>query len=161
MTEAMSQCFTNPLHGEQRMGTIGLPDGVNAKIVNGHLHLQGPTVYCDGWIDTGDLAEQDDAGYYRILGRSIDQINVNGYKLNPLSIENQMLNNIPGLTECVIFGLTKIKCLFVGECTIKQVKDFLLNLHNACQPEFVKQVEKLPTNESGKVSRTWLDTQCQ
>jgi acyl-coenzyme A synthetase/AMP-(fatty) acid ligase len=161
MTEAMSQCFTNPLHGEQRIGTIGLPDGVNAKIVDGHLHLQGPTVYRDGWIDTGDLAEQDDAGYYRILGRSIDQINVNGYKLNPLSIENQMLNSIPELAECVIFGSTKVKCLFVGKCTIKQVKEFLSNLHDACRPVLIKQVEQLPTNESGKVSRTWMDKNYQ
>lgn len=161
MTETMSQCFTNPLHGEQRIGTVGLPSGVDAKIVNGRLHVQGPTVYHDGWVDTGDLAEQDKAGYYRILGRSIDQINVNGYKLDPLNIENQMLNNIPGLSECVVFGSTKVKCLFVGECTLKQVKDFLSNLHNACRPEFIEQVERLPTNESGKVSRTWLDTQYQ
>jgi acyl-coenzyme A synthetase/AMP-(fatty) acid ligase len=161
MTEAMSHCFTNPLKGQQRIGTVGLPDGVNAKIVNGRLHLQGPTVYREGWIDTGDLAEQDEAGYYRILGRSVDQINVNGYKLNPLSIENQMLNNIPGLIECAIFGSTNVKCLFVGECTVKQVQEFLSSLHGTCRPEFVKQVEHLPTNESGKVSRTWLDTQYQ
>ena len=161
MTEALSHCFTNPLHGEQRIGTVGLPNGVEAKIVNDHLHLQGPTMYRDGWIDTGDLAEQDDAGYYRILGRSVDQINVNGYKLNPLSIENQMLNNIPGLIECAIFGSTKVKCLFVGQCTLKQVQEFLSSLHGTCRPEFVEQVERLPTNEFGKVSRTWLETQYQ
>jgi acyl-coenzyme A synthetase/AMP-(fatty) acid ligase len=61
----------------------------------------------------------------------------------------------------VVFGSTKVKCLFVGKCTIKQVKDFLSNLHNACRPEFIEQVEHLPTNTSGKVSRTWLDAQYQ
>jgi acyl-coenzyme A synthetase/AMP-(fatty) acid ligase len=80
MTEALSHCFTNPLQGQQRAGTVGLPDGVEADVVDGQLYIRGATVYVPGWYDTGDLADQDDAGYFRILGRSRDQINVVCYK---------------------------------------------------------------------------------
>ena len=40
MTEALSHCFTNPLNGEQRIGTIGLPDGIEADVVEGQLYIR-------------------------------------------------------------------------------------------------------------------------
>jgi glucose-1-phosphate thymidylyltransferase len=52
MTESGSHCFTNPLHGEQRIGTVGLPDGVEAKIVDNHLYIKGDTVIVEGWFKT-------------------------------------------------------------------------------------------------------------
>ena len=118
MTEALSHCFTNPLEGEQRIGTIGLPSGITARINNnGHLFIQGLNVYVNDWFDTGDLAEQDERGYYKILGRSNDQINIRGVKINPASLEKQLLESISGLQECVVFGTDTVKCLYVGNCT--------------------------------------------
>ena len=157
MTEAMSHCFTNPLHGESRIGTVGLPDGVEARIDDGQLLLRGPTLSRTEWFDTGDLAEQDEAGYYRILGRSRDQINVKGSKLNPLSLEKQLLESVPGLTECVIFGTDRVKCLYVGVCDPKDIVKFLSTLGTHVRPTLVEQVDNIPLSPSGKVSRTLLD----
>jgi acyl-coenzyme A synthetase/AMP-(fatty) acid ligase len=159
MTEALSHCFTNPLHGEQRVGTVGLPDGIDAKIEQGHLLIKGATVSTDGWYDTGDLADQDDAGYYRILGRSRDQINVRGIKLNPVSLENQLLANVSGLAECVIFGEHDVRCLYVGTCDSGAISNFLSGLGNHCRPKFVQAVDAIPVAPSGKVSRSYLSTQ--
>jgi len=159
MTEAMSHCFTNPLYGEQRPGTIGLPDGVDVDIVNGELYIKGPTVFCSGWYNTGDLADQDSAGYYRILGRSKDQINVNGIKVNPQSIEKQILNELPTVTECVVFGTDKVKCLYVGNCEVDTVYKFLISLGSHCRPKIIQSVDSIPTSPSGKISRTWLNSQ--
>lgn len=157
MTEAISHCFTNPLHGEQRMGTIGLPDGIEAKIVNQCLMIKGPTVCTPDWLDTGDLAEQDEKGYYRILGRHVDQININGYKINPMSIERQLLERFPTMQECAVFGRDFVKCLYVGDCTPDEVQAFLISVNPHCRARVLEQIDTLPLNPPGKVSRTWLD----
>lgn len=156
MTEAYSHCLTNPLHGERRMGTVGLPSGVEARIENGHLMIRGPSVIVDDWFDTGDLAQQDDAGYYCILGRSVDQLNIKGKKFNPISLESQLLNHIPSLKEVVIFGNTELNCLYVGECQQDQIKNFLLTLDRQLKPTLLNKVESIPTVYPGKISRSFL-----
>ena len=158
MTEAMSHCFSNPLNGEQRIGTVGLPSGIEAQIVHGRLLIRGPTLSTTDWFDTGDLAEQDEAGYYRILGRSRDQINVKGAKLNPLSLEKQLLEAIPGLVECAVFGVDRVKCLYIGNCNKEDIINFLLTLGNHCRPAVLESVESIPLNASGKVSRNLLNS---
>ena len=104
-----------------------------------------------------DLAEIDEAGYYKILGRSKDQINIKGVKLNPLSLEKQLLETIPGLTECAIFGEDRVKCIFVGNCDKDAIVNFLLTLGSHCRPALLECVDSIPISPSGKVSRTHLD----
>ena len=161
MTEALSHCFTNPLHGEQRMGTVGLPDGVEAKIINDRLLIRGPTLFTPNWFDTGDLAEQDSSGYYRILGRHLDQININGYKINPLSIEQQLIRHFSELKSCIVFGKDRFKCLYVGDYSPLQIQNFLVSVNTHCFPYLLKQVDSLPLTSLGKISRTWLDKNYQ
>jgi oxalate---CoA ligase len=158
MTEALSHCFTNPLHGEQRIGTIGLPDGIEADIVDGRLYIKGPTLFQPGWYDTGDLAEQDEKGYYRILGRSKDQINVRGKKLNPVSLETQIKQALPDIGQCVIFGSTAVKCLYTGSVDPEQIRKFLISLGPHCRPVVIQLIDTIPVSPSGKISRSWLDS---
>jgi long-chain acyl-CoA synthetase len=157
MTEALSHCFTNPLYGEQRMGTVGLPSGIEARIDNGHLLIKGSSVHATGWFDTGDLAEQDEAGYYKILGRHKDQINIKGVKLNPISLEKQLLEHVPGLMDCAVFGTDTVKCLYVGNCSNQDIVIFLKTLGSYCVPKFIQRVDSIPLSPTGKVSRTLLN----
>lgn len=158
MTESCSHCFTNPLRGKQKPGSIGLPSGIEARIdQQQHLWLRGPQAYYSDWFDTGDLASQDDEGYFKILGRSIDRINVRGYKIDPLSIENHLYNQFPELQECAVFGRDWLKCLVVGDVSLPQVKKFLESLGGACRPRFLESIDVIPKNANGKVSRTLLD----
>ena len=161
MTEALSHCFTNPLHGEQRPGTVGMPSGIDAKIQNQHLMIKGPCVCHDDWYDTGDLAQLDQHGYYKIIGRHRDQINVNGYKINPISVENQLLSTIPGLETCVVFGSTRLKCLYTGACSPDLIQHRLISINRHCRAVLIQQVDSIPTQDTGKISRTWLETQYQ
>ena len=156
MTEACSHCFTNPLHGEQRIGTVGLPSGVEARIVNGLLEIQGPSVYTSGWFATGDIADQDSAGYYRIIGRYKDRIDVHGYKIDPLSIENQLYNTVPGIDQVAVFGKNRVMCVYTGTATEQQVRQAIGNIDWHCNPKLVKQVDSIPVNNAGKVSRNML-----
>lgn len=156
MTEALSHCFTNPLDGEQKIGTIGVPDGVEAKIVDGHLLIRGFTVCAEDWYDTGDLADVDSDGYYRILGRSKEQINVRGIKVNPNSLESQLKAGVHNIGQCVVFGDNRVRVIYTGTSDTKTITDFLVSLGQHCRPDFVKQVDSIPLAPSGKVSRRWL-----
>jgi acyl-coenzyme A synthetase/AMP-(fatty) acid ligase len=160
MTEALSHCFTNPLNGEQRVGTIGLPDGIETDIRDGHLYIKGPTLFTNDWYDTGDLADTDPAGYYRILGRSKDQINVRGIKLNPVSIEQQLKSSVIGVDDCVVFGKDKVKCIYVGSARTDDISAFLTGLGACCRPALIKSVDAIPLAPSGKVSRQYLESLC-
>jgi acyl-coenzyme A synthetase/AMP-(fatty) acid ligase len=159
MTESCSHCFTNPLQGEQRVGTIGLPSGIEARIDDQqHLWISGPSIHTTAWFDTGDLASQDPAGYFRILGRSLDRINVRGYKIDPLSVENQLYNRFPEIRECAVFGRDRLKCIVVGEADLDQVRHFLSSLAEACRPRLLVTVDSVPKNANGKISRSLLDS---
>ena len=158
MTEAVSHCFTNPLHGKQKIGTVGLPDGIEARVdEQNHLWIKGPSVFRPDWFDTGDLAQQDEDGYFKILGRSVDRINVRGYKIDPLSIENQLYNRFPDMKECAVFGKDRLKCLIVGDVDLSDVKRFLESLGDPCRPKLLRYVDAIPKNSNGKVSRASLD----
>lgn len=156
MTETCSHCFTNPLNGEQRIGTVGLPSGVDARIVAGQLEIKGPSVCKTGWFATGDLADQDSQGYYRIIGRIADRINVRGYKIDPLSVENQLYNTLPDLSQVAVFGQDHLMCIYTGSVTEQQVRQAIINIDQHCSPRMVKQVDTIPVNPANKVSRSML-----
>jgi len=158
ITEAISHCFTNPLDGPHKIGTVGKADGVEARVdQNQHLWIKGPSAYTPDWFDTGDLASVDQDGYYTILGRHIDQINVHGVKINPLSIENQLMNHFQQIEECAVFGSNTLKCVYQGDVTANDINDFLLTLGSHCRPKLLQQVDAIPKNGSGKISRQNLE----
>ena len=157
ITEAMSHVLSNPLHGKCRPGTVGVPThGVEAQIKDGYLWIKSPNAYTDDWFNTGDLAEQDQDGYYKILGRGVDRINVRGYKLDPVSIEQQMRDMIPALQEIVVFGNSAVNCAYVGDVDASQVVKGLQLIHSVCYPAWINQLDSIPRSDSGKLSRKWL-----
>lgn len=156
MTEAMGFCITNPLNGPVKPGTVGKPFSVEAKLDGNRLLIKGPTVVVDGWMDTGDLASVDEDGYYTIIGRSVEQINVNGIKVNPLSLEAQLLEKFFDLQQVSIFGEDTVNCMYVGDVDEKEIRKFLLSLGDHCFPKTLIKTEEIPTNENGKISRKYL-----
>ena len=156
MTESLSHCFTNPLHGEQRIGTVGLPSGIEATIKFGQLHIRGFSVFTSDWYNTGDLAELDEHGYYRILGRVKDRINIKGYKIDPISIERQLHEKLSNIGDCIIFGNEVVNCIYTGTTDINEINDCLIKIHPVCRPSFILQTDTIPLNGNGKLSRLWL-----
>lgn len=101
LTEASPVTHANPLGGDRKVGTIGIPlPSTEAKIVDltrsnkevkagqiGELAVRGPQVMMgywknpqataevlteDGWLLTGDVAQSDEEGYVRIIARKAD-----------------------------------------------------------------------------------------
>jgi malonyl-CoA/methylmalonyl-CoA synthetase len=130
MTE-IGMALSNPLHGERRPGSVGLPlpevevrltDSSDQVITeenqSGEIQVRSAGVFKeylgqpgaaqkafqDDWFRTGDEAIVEN-GYYRILGRSsIDIIKTGGHKVSALEIE-EVLRTHPLIEECAVVGI--------------------------------------------------------
>ena len=58
----------------------------------------------DGWLHTGDLAEVDDEGYYRFVGRTDDLISSAGHRIGPGEIEECLIRH-PSVTLAAVIGI--------------------------------------------------------
>ena len=56
------------------------------------------------WLRTGDLARQDDHGYYHIVDRKKDMIISGGFNVYPKEIED-VIAAIPGVAEVAVIGI--------------------------------------------------------
>jgi oxalate---CoA ligase len=121
MTEAASQITANPVDGVRKPGSVGLPVGVEVRVVVGeaaeseaapepvrgdvgHVEIRGPSVIAayagdhhadrfdaQGWLRTGDLGHFDEDGYLYLDSRADDVINRGGEKVFPREIEELIL----------------------------------------------------------------------
>ncbi len=132
MTEASSVTHVNPLKGQRKFGSIGVPIiGTDAKIVDvdnptkelgvdevGELMVKGPqvmqgywnmpaetdSVMMDGWMRTGDIARMDEQGYFYIVDRKKDIILSAGFNVYPREVE-EVLYQHPKVQEAAVIGL--------------------------------------------------------
>jgi malonyl-CoA/methylmalonyl-CoA synthetase len=184
MTE-IGMALSNPLHGDRKPGHVGMPlpfvsvklvDEAGAEIagtgIPGELYVSGETVFqrywnrpeetaksFDGtWFKTGDIAERDASGYYKILGRSSsDIIKSGGYKISALEIENVLLEH-PDVAECAVVALPSeewgetIAAAIVGHADHHQLKAWLKDkLAPYKMPRQFTATAALPRNAMGKV----------
>lgn len=85
------------------------------KVINGELWLRSKTQILgylnhdmdsfsdDGWFQTGDLVEEKDGGYLKIIGRKKEVINVGGEKVLPSEVESVVLE-LADIDDCVAFS---------------------------------------------------------
>lgn len=132
LTEASPVVIANPLHGRQKDGSIGVPiTGTEACIVDlekgsdilppnqiGELIVRGPQVMLgywnhpeetavtirNGWLYTGDIAYQDEDGYFYIVDRKKDMAIVGGYNVFPSEID-EVLHEYPKIQEAVALSV--------------------------------------------------------
>ena len=85
------------------------------EIINNELFLKTETQikkYLDhksdnfksnGWYATGDLVDQTEDGFLKIIGRKNDVINVGGLKVMPKEIED-VINSVVGVDDSTVYG---------------------------------------------------------
>lgn len=130
MTETLTNA-SNPLMGERRAGTVGLPvPGIELRIADddgrprpkgeaGVLEVRTAQMFAgywgrpeetraafrpDGFFITGDLGRIDEDGFLRIVGRAKDMIISGGYNIYPKEVE-AAIDRIEGVTESAVIGL--------------------------------------------------------
>ena len=59
----------------------------------------------NGWFHTGDIGRMDEDGYFYIVDRLKDMINVSGFKVYPTEVENVIYQH-PAVAEVAVYGVT-------------------------------------------------------
>lgn len=119
----------------------------------------------DGWLDTGDIAVQDDQGYIRICGRKKDLIIRGGENIPVAEIESLLYQHpnisivalVPypdarlGERACAVIKLNNIN----EQLTVQDIVKFLQDRKVALQyiPEFLEIVDEMPMTPSGKIQK--------
>ncbi len=132
LSEASPVTHVGPLDGTSRAGTIGLPlPDTDVRIVDpdngltdvprgqiGEMLIRGPQVMLgywndadatgrtirDGWLYTGDLAIEDEDGFFRIVDRKKDLIITSGFNVYPSEVE-PVLRQFPGVADVAVIGV--------------------------------------------------------
>ena len=69
----------------------------------GYLNAQMDSFTDDGWFKTGDLAQQSEDGFIKIIGRSKEIINVGGQKVLPCEVESVLLE-MNEIQDCLVYA---------------------------------------------------------
>ena len=124
-------------------------------------------VWRNGIYHTGDMAREDNDGYYWFVGRNDDIIKTAGYKVGPFEVESVLMEH-PAVMECAITGIpgdpvrgVSIKATIVlapgftpSEEMEKELKNHVKTLTAAYKaPRVVEFVPSLPKTISGKIRR--------
>ena len=173
-----------------KVGAIGVPGyGWKVKIVDendvpvefgevGELCVQGPGVMTcyyhdpeataevlkDGWLHTGDMAKQDEDGFYFLVDRKKDVIISGGENLYPVQIED-FLSAYPKVHDVAVIGLPDPR---LGEiaaaiiqvkegmtCTESEINQFCMDLPRYKRPRKIIFAD-VPRNPTGKIEKPKL-----
>ena len=186
-------CVHLGIENIQKVGAIGIPgyrwqckivaeDGMEvAQGEVGELCVKGPGVMeCyyndekataevlkDGWLYTGDMAMQDDDGFYFLVDRKKDVIVSGGENIYPVQIED-FIRAYPKVKDVAVIGMPDKR---LGEKTaaIIEVKDDMdcsrEEIDSFCEgmPRYKRPKEvifaEIPRNATGKIEKTTLRKQ--
>lgn len=117
----------------------------------------------DGWLYTGDIAEMDEDGYFRIVDRKKEIIIVSGLNAFPREVEN-VVTSYPGVTEAAAIGVpdelrdeaVKVFVILDEDAEISEREIIAYCRERLAQHKVPRAVEfrhELPKNLIGKLLR--------
>ncbi len=193
LTEAGVNCFAMELSDAEKRPTSVGKTVMHAEAVIrntagqavktgevGELTLHGPHVFTgyferpedsakalrDGWLWTGDLAEQDEEGFFYIVGRRKEMFISGGENIFPVEIENALYQH-PDISECAVLGVPDARWGEVGLTAVvlrpgaslgaAELKSYLgRRLANYKIPKHIYFYDALPKSGAGKILKTEL-----
>jgi len=191
LTEASPVTHANPMNGGGKIGSIGLPlPSTEAAIVDlvhgnkevkvgqiGELAVCGPQVMkgywrnekatkevltSNGWLLTGDVAQKDEDGYFRIISRKADMWfpAKPGKPAFPRDVE-EVIYEIPQVKEVAVVAVAKHPLAFIIAGHEKPAPEAVIayckrRLPPHLVPRFVIFMDDFPRTYIGKVLRREL-----
>ena len=145
----------------------GLPCGLSYGY-EGSPELTAET-WRDGYYHTGDLAWEDEDGFFWYVGRADDVIKSSGYRIGPFEIENVIME-LPYVLECgvsaapdevrgqvVKASIVLVKDFKGSDTLAKEIQDYVKRRTAPYKyPRIVEFRESLPKTTSGKIIRKML-----
>ena len=195
LTETAPGACMNPLHFEDYTGSVGVPmpstdcrvvdDAGNALPVDtpGELCIRGPQVMRgywnrpeetaaaideEGWFRSGDIAEMDSRGFFRIVDRKKDMILVSGFNVYPNEVE-EVVSQHPEVLEVGAIGVRDelsgeaVKIVVVKRSpglTEESLREYCQeHLTGYKRPRHIEFAQELPKTNVGKILRRELREQ--
>ncbi len=194
LSEASPVTHSNPSDGSGRIGSIGVPlPNTEVRLVDletgtrevgigeiGELTIRGPQIMQgylddpaetaialrDGWLFTGDLAQMDEDGYFRVVDRKKDMIKSGGLNVYPTEIEH-VLTQHPAVARCAVVGVPDPKYGELVRAWVVRKPGVVITadtLKAYCRvelaaykiPKDIQFCDELPENFLGKVRRIEL-----
>jgi long-chain acyl-CoA synthetase len=191
LTEASPVTHANPLDGMRKVGSIGIPlPSTEACIVDlvhgrkvvpvgqiGELAVRGPQVMLgywknpeatarvltdDGWLLTGDVAQMDADGYFRIIARKADMWYPTkpGKPAFPRDVE-EVLYEVPQVKEAAVVAIAGQPVAFViAQRERSTAEELIAYCQRRLPPELVPRLviflDDFPRTFIGKVLRREL-----
>jgi fatty-acyl-CoA synthase len=181
LTEAAPNVLCLPAEDAVRkLGCAGKPyPFVDVRLsAEEELQVRGPNVFpgywrnetassaaftADGWLRTGDVAECDDEGFYRIKGRLKDMFISGGENVYPAEVE-AVLHEHPQVVDAAVVGVPDERWGEVGVafvvCEGATEEDLLdwcrARLARFKVPKSFRFVVEIPRNGMGKVQKREL-----
>jgi long chain fatty acid CoA ligase FadD10 len=125
----------------------------------------------DGWVNTGDLLEIHEDGFFYIKGRSSEMIISGGVNIVPDEVD-RIAEGVPGVREAASFeipnvefgallGLAVVPSTDLDDSGVKSLKHaiaarFRQEAESAARPSKIMIVADIPRTQSGKVMRASL-----
>lgn len=192
LTETSPAVCINPLTLREYNGSIGLPvpsTEVSVQDEDGNLLPQGETgelcvrgpqvmqgywqrpeetakvLSSDGWLKTGDVAQMDELGFFRIVDRLKDMILVSGFNVYPNEIEAVIAGH-EGVLEVGVIGEPDensgevVKAVIVKKDPALDEASVIAhcreNLTGYKVPKIIEFRDELPKTNVGKILRREL-----
>lgn len=106
---------------------------------------------------SGDLGRWLPNGNVEYLGRSDQQVNIRGYRIETEEVERALLNH-PSIVQTAVIAIQEEEsflCAYIvseSEWTIKELRSYLaLQLPSYMIPSFFVKVERIPVTINGKI----------
>jgi long-chain acyl-CoA synthetase len=155
---------------------IGKPGEVvirGPQIMLGYWPEPGSGLTSDGWLHTGDIAVMDEAGYFQIVDRIKDMVNVSGLKVYTTEVDEVLFKH-PAIAVAAAFGIPDIEIQgservmavvalkegYRGSVTEQELRDFCRQyLSPYAVPKIIEFRDELPLTVTEKVFKNVLREQ--
>ena len=143
------------------------------QIMVGYWPEPGSGLTADGWLHTGDIAVMDETGYFQIVDRLKDMVNISGMKVYTTEVDEVLFKH-PSIEVAAAFGIPDVeipgservmavvalKKEYRGLVTEQELRDFCRqHLPRYAVPKIIEFHDELPLTVSEKVFKKVLREQ--